>query len=38
MVILRYRLLIEALPEALRRARGAAGDSFSIELFARLWR
>jgi hypothetical protein len=37
MVILRYRLLVEALPEALRRPRGVAGDSFNIELFARLW-
>jgi len=38
MVILRDRLLIEALSEALRRPLGAAGDSFNIELFARLWR
>jgi hypothetical protein len=38
MVLLRYRLLIEALPEALRHPRGAAVVSFNIELFARLWR
>jgi len=38
MVILRYRLLVQALPKALQRPHSAAGDSFNIELFARLSR